>query len=93
MINKLKDKFINFCRWVWSECKDVKTFLLLLVVIAVVYSPVWGRVPAFGDIRLDMGVGHGIDLPCVLGRTVHALFPDLHRHNPGDKTLVGTAEE
>ncbi|MCI7510861.1 MAG: hypothetical protein MSB05_02210 [Firmicutes bacterium] len=42
MINKLKDKFINFCRWVWSECKDVKTFLLLLVVIAVVYSPVWG---------------------------------------------------
>ena len=36
MINKLKEKFINFCRWVWSECKDVKSFLLLLVVIAVV---------------------------------------------------------
>lgn len=41
MFNKLKDKVINFCRWVWSECKDVKTFLLLLGVIAVVYSPVW----------------------------------------------------
>ena len=52
-----------------------------------------GRVPAVGDIRLDMGVGHGVDLPCVLGRTVHALFPDLHRHHTGDKTLVGTAEE
>lgn len=52
-----------------------------------------GRVPAVGDIRLDMGVGRGIDLPCVLGRAVHALFPDLHRHNLGDKTLVGTAEK
>ena len=41
MITKLKDKFINFCRWVWSECKDVKTFLLLLVVIAVVYSSMY----------------------------------------------------
>lgn len=42
MISKLKDKFIRFCRWVWQECKDIKTFLLLLLVIAVVYSPVWG---------------------------------------------------
>ena len=42
MITKLKDKFIRFCRWVWQECKDTKTFLLLLLVIAVVYSPVWG---------------------------------------------------
>ena len=42
MISKLKDKFIRFCRWVWQECKDAKTFLLLLLVIAVVYSPVWG---------------------------------------------------
>ena len=42
MISKLKDKFIRFCRWVWQECKDTKTFLLLLMVIAVVYSPVWG---------------------------------------------------
>ena len=41
MYNKLKEKVINFCRWVWSECKDVKTFLLLLAVIAAVYSPVW----------------------------------------------------
>lgn len=42
MILKLKDKFIRFCRWVWQECKDTKTFLLLLLVIAVVYFPVWG---------------------------------------------------
>lgn len=42
MITKLKDKFIRFFRWIWKECKDVKTFILLLIVIAVVYSPVWG---------------------------------------------------
>ena len=42
MIKKLKDRFINFCRWIWQECKDIKTFILLLGVIAVVYSPVWG---------------------------------------------------
>ena len=42
MISKLKDKFIRFCRWIWQECKDTKTFLLLLLVITVVYSPVWG---------------------------------------------------
>ena len=42
MISKLKDKFIRFCRWIWQECNDTKTFLLLLLVIAVVYSSVWG---------------------------------------------------
>lgn len=42
MMRKLKDRFIRFCRWIWQECKDIKTFLLLLLVIAVVYSPVWG---------------------------------------------------
>lgn len=42
MISKLKDKFVHFCRWIWQECNDTKTFLLLLLVIAVVYSPVWG---------------------------------------------------
>ena len=42
MISKLKDKFIRFCSWIWQECNDTKTFLLLLLVIAVVYSPVWG---------------------------------------------------
>ena len=52
-----------------------------------------GRVPAFGDIRLDMGVGHGLGLPRFLGGSVHALFPDMHRHHTGDKTLVGTAEK
>lgn len=42
MITKLKDKFIHFFRWIWKECKDVRTFILLMIVSAVVYSPVWG---------------------------------------------------
>ena len=32
MIAKIKDKFIRFCRWIWQECKDIKTFLLFLLV-------------------------------------------------------------
>lgn len=42
MITKMKDKFIRFFRWIWRECKDVKTFILLMIVSTVVYSPVWG---------------------------------------------------
>ena len=41
-ILKLKDKIVRFCRWTWQECKDIKTLLLLFLVIIVVYSPVWG---------------------------------------------------
>lgn len=42
MIKKLKDKFLSFCKWIWHECRDAKTFILLLIVAAIVYSPVWG---------------------------------------------------
>ncbi len=31
----------KFLRYVWSECKDWRTFVILLFVMAVVYSPVW----------------------------------------------------
>ena len=48
MIDKLKDKVIRFCRWIWQECKDIKTLLLFLLVIAVVYSPVWGGYLLYG---------------------------------------------
>lgn len=39
---KLKDKFISFCKWVWSECKDWRTVVIFAVVVVVMYSPVWG---------------------------------------------------
>ena len=93
MSNKLKDKFINFCRWVWSECKDVKTFILLLAVIAIVYLPVWGGYllsAIFGWTWASVMAS-----TCLVFRAgpFTPFFPDLHRHNPGDKTLVGAAEE
>ena len=37
-ITKIKE----FLRWIWQECKDWRTIVLLSVVILIVYSPVWG---------------------------------------------------
>lgn len=42
MMKKIKDKLINFCKWVWSECKDWHTLVLFLVVVFLMYAPVWG---------------------------------------------------
>ena len=38
----LKEKITNFTHYIWDSCKDWKTFILLLIVIAIVYFPVWG---------------------------------------------------
>ena len=35
-------KIKNFFKWIWNECKDWRTLILLLCVIIVMYSPVWG---------------------------------------------------
>ena len=39
--NWIKNKIVDFLRWIWQECKDWRTLVLLLFVIIVVYSPVW----------------------------------------------------
>ena len=41
-LTKMKDKFIKFCKWVWSECKDWRTIVIFAIVVVVMYSPVWG---------------------------------------------------
>lgn len=41
-IIKLKDKSIEFLKWVWKEVKDWRTLVLLAVVCLVVSLPVWG---------------------------------------------------
>ena len=38
----VKKKIKNFLSWVWRECKDWRTFALLVVVCLVVGLPVWG---------------------------------------------------
>lgn len=40
LFEKLKNKFINFCKWVWSECKDWHTLLLFAIVVVLMYAPV-----------------------------------------------------
>ena len=42
MFKKIKNKFINFCKWVWSECKDWRTIVLFVIVVVLMYTPVWG---------------------------------------------------
>ena len=41
LFEKLKNKFINFCKWVWSECKDWHTLVLFAIVVVLMYAPVW----------------------------------------------------
>ena len=38
----LINKGINFVKWLWRECKDWKTFVLLVIVCLVIGFPVWG---------------------------------------------------
>ncbi|HBF15792.1 MAG TPA: hypothetical protein DDW30_09000 [Clostridiales bacterium] len=42
MFRKLWEKVKTFFRWIFDECRDWRTVVLLIAVIAVVYSPVWG---------------------------------------------------
>ena len=42
LFEKIKNKFINFCKWVWNECKDWHTLVLFIIVVIVMYTPVWG---------------------------------------------------
>ena len=87
MFAKCKEKIKGFFRWIWQECKDVKTFAILLCVVAVVYSPVWGGYllhAIFGWKWASV-----IGLPPLLGRAIHPLFPDLYRHHAVDQAVAG----
>lgn len=42
LFSKMKIKAVNFCKWIWSECKDWHTLVLLLIVVVIMYTPVWG---------------------------------------------------
>ncbi len=41
LLNKIISTFKNFFVWVWKECRDWRTFVLLVVVCVVLGSPVW----------------------------------------------------
>ena len=44
LINKLINKAKEFFKWVWHECKDWRTLVLLGIVCLVLGLPVWGGV-------------------------------------------------
>ncbi len=41
LFNWAKKKIIDFVKWLWQECKDWRTFVLLVIVCVVIGSPVW----------------------------------------------------
>ena len=41
MFRKLWEKVKAFFRWILDECRDWRTVVLLIAVVATVYSPVW----------------------------------------------------
>lgn len=42
LFNFAKKKIIEFFSWIWSECKDWRTFVLLVIVCLTIGLPVWG---------------------------------------------------
>ena len=38
---KIKNKVVDFFKWVWKECRDWRTILLLGVVCLVLSAPIW----------------------------------------------------
>ena len=44
----LKERIIRFLRWIWEQCKDWHTVVLLIFVIIVMYFPVWGGYMLYG---------------------------------------------
>lgn len=41
MLCRLKARIVSFFRWLWGECRDWRTAVLLLIVAVLIYSPVW----------------------------------------------------
>ena len=36
------EKIKEFIKWIIDECKDWRTFVIFIIVIAIVYFPTWG---------------------------------------------------
>ena len=41
-MQNLIERFKKFCEWIWSECKDWHTLVLFIIVVVIMYTPVWG---------------------------------------------------
>ncbi len=42
IIDQTTQKIKELLQWIWKECRDWRTAVILVCVMAAVYSPVWG---------------------------------------------------
>ena len=42
LLIRIKEKILSFIKWIWAECKDWRTLVLLGIVCLVLGLPVWG---------------------------------------------------
>lgn len=77
----LTQKIINFFKWIWQECTDWKTFVLLLCVVFVMYAPVWGGYLLHAAFWVGVVFCGCFRLFTVLGRPIYAVFSCVHWHN------------
>ena len=45
---RIKEKIIQFFKWIKKECKDTKTLILFGIIVVIMYSPVWLGYLLFG---------------------------------------------
>ncbi len=53
---KLKERLKRFFKWIKKECKDYRTFIILLVVVFVVHTPIWGGILLYKIFKLKWGL-------------------------------------
>ena len=41
-MNKLKERIIKFINNIKEDCKDYRTFCILIFVMLIVHTPIWG---------------------------------------------------
>ena len=93
MFRKLWEKVKAFFRWILDECRDWRTVVLLIAVVAAVYSPVW--------VGYLLKLIFGWQWAAVMATAVlvfwagpfYPVLSRLRRPDAGNQKMVGEAEE
>lgn len=88
-MQKIKDRIKKFFRWIWGECKDYRTLLLLIGVMAVVYAPVWAGYLLYAIFRWRWCLAMATRMSDFLGGTVYAVLSFVHCRHAGNQTAPG----
>ena len=87
-MQNLIEKFKKFCEWIWSECKDWHTLVLFIIVVVIMYTPVWGGYLIHLIFKKPWGSVMATAYLAFLGRSVHSLFSAVHCNHPRHKKAV-----